>query len=281
MGLRILCNIYMKFFSNFFKAIANCFQAFSILFEKGLWPYMFYPLIVWVVLWLASIYGFMSLASYVSNWLSAFINAEAIPQTGHWLSFARPLLVGKMALLIGWILKLIFWFIGGTFVKYVLLMVLSPVFALLSEKADQKLTGIHFVLNFKQLVKDIFRGIAISLRNMILEYLFIFLCFILNLFFPPLFFITTPFLFVLGWYYIGFALIDYNCERYKFGISQSIKFIKQNRGYACGIGFVYSVCMALPFFIGDVIGLLFGPAIAVIGATLSFLQVNKTVFKVV
>jgi CysZ protein len=262
----------MKFFLDFFKAIANCFNAFSILFQKGLWPFLIYPLIIWIMLWVASLYGFLSLAKYISNYLSAYINAEAIPQTGHWLSFARPLLIGKIGFIISWVLKIIFWFISGTFVKYLLLMVLSPVFALLSEKTDEKLTGTNVPFNLKQLFKDVFRGVIISLRNMILEYFFIFICFMLNLFFPPSFFITTPFLFLIGWYFVGFALLDYNCERYKFGISKSLKFIKQNKGYACGIGFVYSFFMALPFFIGTVVGIMFGPAIAVIGATLCFLQ---------
>jgi len=260
----------MKFFSDFFKAIGNCFKAFSILFEKGLWYYIFYPLIIWIALWIASIYGFMSLASYISKWLSGYVNAESIPQTGHWLSFARPLLVGKISFIITILLRVIFWLISGTFIKYALLIALSPVFALLSEKADEKLTGANFPFNLKQLLKDIFRGIAISLRNMFLEYFFIFSCFLINLFFPPSFFITTPFLFILGWYYIGFALLDYNCERYKFGVLKSIKFIKQNWGTAIGIGFVYSIFMYIPL-----LGLLFGPLIAIIGGTLCFLQVNK------
>lgn len=265
----------MKFFSDFFKAIGSCFKAFPVLFEKGLWPYMFIPLIIWIGVWIATIFGLMSLATYVSEWLSGYVNTESIPETGHWLSFARPVLVGKLSFIIGLVLKLIFWFISGTFVKYVWLIVLSPVFALLSEKTDEKLTGANFPFNLKQLFKDVFRGIAISLRNMILEYLFIFVCFLLNLFFAPSFFITTPFLFLLGWYFIGFALLDYNSERHKFGISKSIQFIKQNRGYACGIGFVYSVFMGLPFLLGNVIGVLFGPAVAVVGATLSFLEIQK------
>ena len=264
----------MKFFSDFFKAVGNCFKAFSILFEKGLWHFMFYPLIIWLALWIASIYGFMSLASYISKWLSGYVSAESIPESGHWLSFARPLLLGNIGFIITWILNVVFWLISGTFVKYVLLMVLSPVFALLSEKTDEKLTGANFPFNLKQLLKDVLRGIAISFRNMILEYFFIVVCFLMNLFFPPSFFITTPFLFLLGWYFIGFSLMDYNSERYKYGFSQSIKFIKQNRGYACGIGFVYSLFMALPFIIGDAIGIMFGTTVAVIGATLGFLQLT-------
>jgi CysZ protein len=169
---------------------------------------------------------------------------------------------------------------SGTFVKYILLMVLSPVFALLSEKAEEKITGKSFPFSFKQLLKDILRGITISLRNMILEYFFIFVCFLISLFFPFLFIITTPFLMFVGWYFVGFALIDYNCERHKFGVGKSIQFMKRNRGYACGVGLVYSFFLALPFVPGQIIGMMFGPAVAVIGGTVSFMEINKEVVSV-
>lgn len=265
----------MKFFSDFFKAIGNCLKAFGVLFEKGLWPYMLIPLIMWLLLWVASIYGLFVLAGGISEYLNEYVNAESIPESGHWLSWARPFLVTKLSFLIGIILKVLFWFLSGTFVKYVLLMILSPVFALLSESAEEKITGNKFPFSFTQLLKDILRGVAISLRNMILEYFFVFSCFLLTLFFPPLIFITTPFIMFLGWYYVGFTLLDYNSERHKFGVSESTRFIKQNKGYACGVGFVYSFFLALPFIAGSIIGMMFGPALAVVGGTISFLEIQK------
>jgi hypothetical protein len=77
-------------------------------------------------------------------------------------------------------------------------MILSPVFSLLSEKADEKLTGNSYPFNLIQLLKDIVRGISINLRHMLLEYFFIFICFIISVAFPPLFIVTTPFLLFLG-----------------------------------------------------------------------------------
>lgn len=265
----------MKFFSDFFRGIGNCFKGFSILFEKGLWPYMFIPLLLWIMMWVASLYGLVVLADGISGWLQSKIDFESIPENGHWLSFARPFLMTKFSIILGWILKFLFWIMSGTFVKYIVLIVLSPVFALLSEKAEEKLTGAEFPFSFKQLLKDISRGVIISLRNMILEYLFIFACFLVSLIFPPLFIITTPFLLFMGWYFVGFAIMDYNCERHKFGVGQSIQFMKRNKGYACGIGLVYGFFLGLPFIPGKVLGMMFGPTLAVIGGTISFLEINK------
>ncbi|MBA3682151.1 MAG: EI24 domain-containing protein [Bacteroidetes bacterium] len=265
----------MKFFTDFFKAIGNCLKAFSIIFEKGLWPYMFIFLFFWLALWILSIYGLFILADGLSDWLSNYIEFNSIPQSGHWLSFAKPYLIGTVSFLVKILFKLVLWFTTSTLIKYVLLMILSPVFALLSEKAEEKLTGKSFPFSLKQLFKDILRGIAISFRNMLLEYFFILTCFFVSIFFPPLFIITTPFLLFLGWYFVGFALLDYNSERHKYGVSKSIQFIKQNRGTACGIGFVYSFFMALPFFPGSIVGIMFGPSVGVVGSTICFMEINK------
>ena len=266
----------MKFFSDFFRAVANCFKAFSVLFEKGLWPYMLVFLFLWLLLWVLSIYGLFILADGISNWMSKYIDLNAIPEEGHWLSFIKPYLIGTFKVIVKIIFKLLFWFISATFIKYVLLMVLSPVFSLLSEKTEQKLTGNVYSFSFIQLVKDSVRGILISLRNMLLEYFFIFCCFILCVFFPPIVVCIAPFLLLLGWYYVGFSLLDYNCERHKYSILKSINFIRKNKGTACGIGFVYSVFMALPFMPGSVLGIMFGPSLGVVGGAISFLEITKT-----
>ena len=76
----------MKFFTDFFKAIGNCFKAFSVIFEKGLWPYSFVFLVVWILLWVLSIYGLFVLADGISDWLSSYMDFNSIPETGHWQS---------------------------------------------------------------------------------------------------------------------------------------------------------------------------------------------------
>ena len=110
-----------------------------------------------------------------------------------------------------------------------------------------------------------------SIRNMFLEYIFIALCFIISLIFPPLVIIIGPLLLIVSWYFIGFTMLDYNFERHKMTITDSIKFTRKNIGLACGIGMIFSVFLLLPFYIG----LMFGPYLAVVGATISFLELNE------
>ena len=110
-----------------------------------------------------------------------------------------------------------------------------------------------------------------SLRNMFLEYFFIALCFVITLFFPPLIFLSAPFLLFVSWYFLGFTMMDYNFERHKMSVSQSVKFTRKNIGTACGIGAIYSFLMLLPWFVG----LMFGPVLAVVAATICFLEIKK------
>lgn len=261
----------MNFFSELFKAIGNCFKGITLLFENRLWHYLLYPVLLWLLVWGGSIWLFAKLAEHVTAWINGQLDVNSIPESGSWLSFAKPFLTGYFSTILGWILKLVFWMVSGTFIKYVLLILLSPLFSLLSESVEEKLSGKTFPFSGAQLMKDILRGIGISLRNMFLEYLFIAVCFVLTILVPPLALVTVPFLLFVSWYYIGFTMLDYNFERHRMGISQSAAFTRSHKGTAIGIGMVYSFFMLLPFFIG----LFFGPVIAVVGATLCFMELKQ------
>lgn len=261
----------MNFFTQFFKAIGNCFKGFSLIFEKGLWPYLFYPVIIWLAMWVGSIWLFANLAKHISNYFTEQLNFNQIPDSGALLSFAKPLLTGYFSIILAWVIKILFWFVSSTFTKYLVLIFLSPLFSLLSEATEEKLNGKTYPFNLSQLLKDIGRGILISLRNMLFEYLIIAICFIATLFFAPLIVITGPLLIITSWYFIGFTMLDYNFERHKMSISQSVAFVRKNIGLACGIGLVYSFFMILPLFLG----IMFAPILAVMGATISFLELKQ------
>lgn len=264
----------MSFFSGFIKGFTNCFNSFDVIFKKGLWPFFIYPIIIWFITWLLTLFGITMLADLFAAWSTDILQFEKIPDAGHWLSFAKPFLTGYFSFFVFWVVKILFWFISGTFSKYILLIVLSPLFALLSEIADEKLTDKKFPFSFFQLLKDILRGTLISLRNMLIEFGIIIGCFLITMFFPPLVIVTTPFLLLVSWYFTGFSIIDYNTERYKFNISDSIKFMRANMGLVIGIGCVYWLFMSLPTIFGDLLGLMVGPGVATVGATLSFLELR-------
>ena len=251
----------MNFFTGFFKGFGNCFKAFSLIFNKGLWPFLLYPLIIWLITWILTLFGITLLADYLTSLIKDLFNIEDSK--------------GTLAVVIGLLIKISLFLISGTFSRYILLIILSPLIALLSEKAEEAISGTQFPFSIKQFSKDILRGVLITLRNFSMEMGIIIGCMLLSVFLAPATFITIPFLLFVSWYFTGFTMLDYNSERHKLKAGESTGFIRRNKGYACGIGCVYWLFMILPFFAGDIIGIMFGPAVAVVGATISFLEIRK------
>lgn len=125
------------------------------------------------------------------------------------------------------------------------------------------MNGKKYPFVLKQFVKDVIRGIGISLRNTLWQT--VYTISILILAFIPVIGWATPVLALfVECYYLGFAMLDYNSERSKLTTAQSIDFIGRHKGLAIGNGIVFYVMHGLP-----VIGWIFAPSYAVIAATLS------------
>jgi len=88
--------------------------------------------------------------------------------------------------------------------RYIVLAILSPALALLSEKTDKLLTGHKYPFRLWQFLKDVFRGIRIVIRNFLIEMacmiVFFFLSFIpvIGWFTPVVLFLVTCYLRVLN-----------------------------------------------------------------------------------
>jgi CysZ protein len=164
------------------------------------------------------------------------------------------------AQLILYLVLILFYF---SLFKYLFLIIGSPLFAYLSEKTEAIIEGKEFPFSFKQLMKDIVRGIRLALRNMLWQTVYVVSIFILA--FVPVIGLITPLLALLvECYYLGFSMLDYSCERNKLSPSQSIVFIGRHKGLAIGNGMVFYMMHFIP-----VLGWLLAPSYAVIAATIS------------
>lgn len=263
----------MRAFSDFFKGIDYFFKGLSFLFSKGLWYYMLYPLLLWTAMFVATIFLVGDLVESIIKWLETYLNSWF---TGKSLfDIKLDFLVEALSFITNLLLRLAFWFIGGTLLKYLTLILLSPMLSRLSEVLETKVSGKKFEFTFQQFLKDVVRGIAITLRNMLFEYLFIIVGFVICFVFPPAVFVVTPILFFISSYYYGFTMMDYCCERHKMSVRQGTAFIHQNKALVAGIGCSLLLIFKLPTVIGDLIALCIGPAAACIGASLAFHQLRK------
>lgn len=138
------------------------------------------------------------------------------------------------------------------FSKYLVVVILSPLLSALSMKTEKILTGKSYPFNFRQLVHDIKRAGRIVIRNFMWEYFFFVTLVIVSSLgwedprSSPVFYIT----FVIGFFYYGFAFLDYINERRRLDIDDSITFVRNHRGLAISIGCVYSLLILVPVDLG-------------------------------
>lgn len=245
----------LSFFQQVGLAIKSYGKAISFVFEKGLWVYFIYAIIIAALL----TFGGFQVVQMFSNWLEGFIVSYFdTSSTEGWLSFLGTAL--HFLLSIG--LKILFFFIFSTFSKYILLILMSPIMALLSERTEEIITGKVYPFNLGQFVKDILRGILIALRNMFIEFAFIFLGFLI-VWIPVIGWVSALFLIVLSYYFYGFSMMDYVNERRRKGISESVSYVRKNKGLAIGNGFVFALIFAIPY-IGGMMAAVFAPVAACI-----------------
>jgi len=125
---------------------------------------------------------------------------------------------------------------------FMLLLFLSPFFSIISEEVFKQLQGKVYHFSIKQLIKDIFRGIKITIRNVIYHYIFVAILFVLAWLLPKNWIVNTSYSIILTLitsYFYGFTLLDYALENQKYNYYKSVDFVRKNKGIAIGLGLVY------------------------------------------
>lgn len=255
----VLMKKQLSFFSEFKLGLSSYLRALSFIFEKGLWVYSIYAIVIAIGLFFAEL-------AFAESFIQSLETQvfELLPFAEAGSSFGKIL---YFFVRIG--LYIVFYFIFLTLNKYLLLILLSPLMAVLSEKTEAILTGKEYPFEFLQFVKDVLRGIALALRNMCLEFGFILLS-LFVIWIPVLGWLCPIFLFVLSCYFYGFSMIDYTNERRKLTISQSIVYVKQHKGLAVGNGFVFCLLFALPY-----IGVIFAAMLGPVSASIALLEAER------
>lgn len=259
----------MSLFKNFGTGFKAYGEALNLIFSKGLWWFFVFPVLLNVVFLIGGMVGIGSLSDYIENWLTSLVAFDGDSFTG--ASFLAPYsgyLSGIVGGLVWVVLKFAFFFIFATIGGYIVIICLSPVFAILSEKTEEILTGNKYPFNGDQIMRDVVRGVLIAFRNMFIELGYMIVIFLLGLFIPLIGGIVgTILLFFIASYFYGFAFIDYTNERRRLSIKQSVQFIRDNKGMAIANGMVFSFFMLIPFCGTTLAG--FAAILSVVAATIA------------
>ncbi len=247
----------MAFFSDFGKGVSYHLKAFQFIAKNGLWIYFLYPIVIMLIL---GIFGFWSTFALGGKMADQVISMIGLSNSHEgWLA----VLFGILRFIIGLLLKVILFFIFSSFLKFIVLIVCSPIMALLSERIDEIKSGKRYPFRFGQFLHDIFRGIRVTFRNMFFEYGILLLCMIIG-WIPLVGWIIVPFIYLIGWYFLGFNMMDYSYERRKLKISEGAKFTRKHKGIAIGNGMMFSFLLMIPF-----LGITLAPILSVVAATLA------------
>ena len=144
------------------------------------------------------------------------------------------------------IIKISLFIILGIISGYLTLIILSPIYAWISEKIEGDIKNISYPFKLGKFIKDVLRAIIIALRNSLLQIGWTIGLFILS-FVPGINLFTAPALFLVTAYFYGFSFLDYSHERIGLSMGQSIKEVRSKKYAAVTLGGLFLLCYMIPW----------------------------------
>jgi len=218
----------MSFISDVSLGFKSYYNAILFIKKHNMWYYFLLPILLFVgVYYLGFVFQEMESDVEISDDFSIFYTA--------WLMFVKSLYAMLAVLFL-------------SFMRYILILLLSPVLSIVSERVERILTGNKYKFNLKQLIKDIKRTANLAIRNIIWEMGIVYgvycvVWILVWLFSLPdwimkAFDMTFPV--IVAFYYYGFGFIDYLNERQRLTIPESVIFVRKHRGFALALGSVFT-----------------------------------------
>ncbi|MCG8582072.1 MAG: EI24 domain-containing protein [Bacteroidales bacterium] len=261
----------MNYRQGFQLGLKSYSKATSFMFRNKLGWYFIFPVLFNILLFVAGFWSVSTLSDGIISSINEWMNIETWDFWGS--GFLVTLIKGFIWIVLRILFFIIYAYIGG----YIILIMLSPVFALLSEKTEEIISGKTVPFNFSQFMRDILRGVLLAIRNLSVELFFTVLLFVLS-FIPVVGYLTPIALFLVSAYFYGFSFLDYSFERRRFKIDASIRFMRSNKGLAIGNGFVFSLVLLIPYIGVMLAG--FVSIVSVVAATIAAYEVienNKAI----
>jgi CysZ protein len=246
----------------FWKGLKSYRQAFTFLLKNKLFYFFLFPIAFNFLIYFSGLSVLNEFRLLTSQYFESFFESFGASEDW-WILFLNKF----FSISIWLVSKVFFFYIFSLFGGYLTIIFLSPVFTYLSEKTASIQKGKIYNFNFTQFVNDIFRAILISIRNILVQLLMVFVLFLIG--FVP----------VLGWgisiilnltivsYFYGFSFLDYTNERHQLSIKESVKIVRRKKGLAVGLGLVFYLCFFIPLLGGVISSFL--AIISVVAATIS------------
>jgi CysZ protein len=159
--------------------------------------------------------------------------------------------------------------VSYTFILYYVyqplsLILLAPLFSLLSENVQDCINNKNTEFNLSRFWGDVKRGVIIGVKNVLIQVPILIILFFMSLIFPPISPFTIIASFLVTSYFYGFTMMDYRNEYYRLNPQESRSYVNSNLFQSITIGAIFNFLLYIP-----ILGTIFGPAFALVSAALS------------
>lgn len=164
---------------------------------------------------------------------------------------------------IEWVMRGILWIISILLFKYLIIILASPFLSIVSNRVEAHLNSTGPIIhNEEGFAGTISRAIRVSGGNLLKEIILTIPLLIFSLI-PGVAIITTPLIFLIQAYYVGYGNLDTYLEN-KFSTKEAKRFIKRNRGLAIANGSIFLGLLLIPF-----LGAFLAPIWSIIAVTIA------------
>jgi len=228
--------------------------------QRQAWRLLQGPLKIWMLpsalmtLGVAALgwWGISTLARQISTWLVS---------QGGWANESTWLLVG-----VEWSIWLVLFVVKLKVTKYVVLIVMGPLFVALSEAAEAQITGQAFPFSWSRWWRDSIRGMRSACILLVVEWTLVGVLFVAGLWLPFLSPLMVPVAWLVGAWAYGASVMDYVWEREGKGALGALAETARRPGVALGVGIPFALWMAVPVLawtVGPMLGGLSAPVASV------------------
>ena len=237
---------------NIIKGMQAYGNSFRLINKLGLWKYFGVPMAISLLT--AVLIGFSAwgLSDNLGDFISKIWFWEWGSETFRIISnFIGALIIIALGLML---------------YRHIIMALSAPFMSPVSEKIERYLYGTGHNHRNTSNAAQLWRGVRINIRNLMME-LMLTIPIILIGFIPIIGIISAVLLFLVQSYYAGFGNMDYTLERH-FKYSESIRFVRRNRGLAIGNGIVFMLMLLIP-----VVGIILVLPLSVTAASTETLRV--------
>lgn len=256
----------MKTAYSFTIGLQSFFKAIPFIFKHKMGWSFFIPLILGV--------GLFVLGFGLSNQMSG-IALDSLRELFHWNDWSfegAGYVVDLIQITVWLIVKLFFFLFFSYLIGYLMLILISPLLAYLSERTEEILTGETYPFKWDQFIRDITRGIGIAIRNFFIE-LGITIVLLLISFIPVVGLFTPFLLFAVSGYFYGYSFLDYNLERERVNAKMSLKLARKNAPFTASLGIPFALVLVIPY-VGSILAG-FAAIISAVAASMATHQVKQ------